>query len=72
MKGSETKDSKQCECHVGGGPGGRGEEIVTKCKRRYQSWKEKGEEYQQKETKEKWKRIHSFVMAGIGSKPNHA
>ena len=22
MKGSETKDSKQCECHVGGGPGG--------------------------------------------------
>ena len=64
MKGSETKDSKQCECHVGGGPGGRGDEIVTKCKRRYQSWKEKGEEYQQKETKETWRRRNPLVSDG--------
>ena len=35
LKGSETRDSKQCKCHVDGGPGGRGEEIVTKSKRRY-------------------------------------
>ena len=22
MEGNETRDSKQCKCHVGGGPGG--------------------------------------------------
>ena len=41
MKGSETRHSKQCECHVDGGPGGRGEEKV---KDHIRAGK-KGEEY---------------------------
>ena len=35
MEGNETRDSKQCKCHVGGGPGGWGGGLVTKSKRRF-------------------------------------
>ena len=32
MEGNETRDSKQCKCHVGGGPGGWGGGLVTNVK----------------------------------------
>ena len=71
MKGSDSRDSKQCKCHVGGGPGGWGGGLVTKSKRRFQSWKEKGEDYQQQETKKTWRR-RTPLVCGNGAKPNHA
>ena len=64
MEGNETRDSKQCKCHVGGGPGGLGEEIVTKSKRRFQSCKEKGEDHQKQESKETWRKRNPLVCDG--------
>ena len=57
-----------------GGPGGRGEEIVTKSKRRYnRAGKKKVRNINRKKPKKHGEEeIHSYVMAGIGSKPIHA